>query len=92
MLKKLISPSSSPSPLNNQRIRGAPAELAGAPKNLLCCPVFLPQITGEDKPEEPVITKESVHSPPLTSSVEEGPCVTKDSKSKRTVQTLAEHL
>ena len=33
-LKKPISPPSSPLLSKNQRIRGAPAELAGAPKNL----------------------------------------------------------
>ena len=52
----------------------------------------MPQMVGVDKPEVPVTTKESVHSPPLVSSVEEGPAVVNVSKSNLTVQTSGEHF
>ena len=59
---------------------------------LQCWPALLPQITGVFNPEVPETTKESVQTPPLVSVVADGPAVAKVSKSKRTAQTLAEHL
>ena len=61
-------------------------------KNLLCWPALLPQITGEERPEVPDATKESVQAPPLVSAVSAGPTVVNVSKSRRTAQTSAEHL
>ena len=53
---------------------------------------MLPQITGVLRPEVPDTTKESVHTPPVGSSVSAGPAVVKVSKSRRTAQTSDEHL
>ena len=44
-------------------------------------------MVGLVNPEEPVITKESVQTPPVVSSVAEGPIVVKESKSNLTAQT-----
>lgn len=43
-------------------------------------------------PEVPVATKESVHVPPLTSALEEGPAMVMVSKSSRMAQTSSEHF
>lgn len=53
--------------------------------HLLCCPAFVPQILGDDKPEEPVRTKESIQPSVVVvaaaSPVVDGPTMAKTSKS-----------
>ncbi len=44
-------------------------------------------MTGVERPDVPDTTKESVHAPPVDSSVKDGPTVVNDSKSKRTWHT-----
>lgn len=66
-------------------------------EHLRCCPVFLPQMTGDDRPD-PVAetTKESVHFASelvsASSSDDVGPTVVKVSKSKRMKQISEEHF
>lgn len=47
---------------------------------------------GEERPLEPLISKESTQRPPLASPVAAGPRVVKVSKSKRTAQTSSAHF